>query len=210
MTSSLRPPVRALLMDADGVVQYPRKGWLKEMMRLGGPRFLTEVFRREKETLTGQVDLYPLLTDLLERDGRDCTPDDILEVWCRIEIDERMLRLVDRVRAEGVVTALATNQQSYRGGFMLANLPYDEHFDHQFHSFRVGLAKPDPAYFTHIVDTLGIAPEETVFVDDMEANVRGARRAGLRAVHFSGTDTYGHLRCRLRALGVPGVATPVQ
>ena len=58
--------------------------------------------------------------------------------------------------------------------------------------------------------TLGIAPEEAVFVDDMEVNVRGARRAGLRAIHFSGTDTYGHLRCRLRALGVPGVARPVQ
>ncbi len=210
MTSSSQPPVRALLMDADGVMQYPRTGWLKEMLRLGGPRFLTDVFRWERATMTGKVDLYPLLTELLTRDGRDCTPEDIIEVWCRIEVDELMLGLVDRVRAAGVVTALATNQQSYRGGFMLANLPYDEHFDHQFHSFRVGLAKPDPAYFTHIVETLGVAPEEAVFVDDLEVNVRGARRAGLRTVHFADTDTYGHLRCRLRALGVPGVATPVQ
>ena len=208
--TSTQPPVRALLMDADGVVQYPRRGWLRDMLRLGGPRFIPDAFRSEKKTLTGHVDLYPLLAGLLERDGRDCTPDDILEVWCRIEVDARMLRLVDRVRAAGVITALATNQQSYRGGFMLANLGHEAHFDHQFHSFQVGLAKPDPAYFTHIVETLGIAPEEAVFVDDMAVNVRGARRAGLRAVHFSGTDTYGHLRCRLRALGVPGVSTPVQ
>jgi len=205
VTDSTQPPVRALLMDADGVMQYPRRGWLTEMLRLGGPRFLADVFRTEKTTLTGQVDLYPLLAELLERDGRECTPDDILEVWCRIDPDELMLRMIDRVRTAGVVTALATNQQSYRGSYMLANLPYDDHFDHQFHSFQVGLAKPDPAYFTRVTEALGVAPEEAVFVDDMEVNVRGARRAGLRAVHFSGTDTYGHLRCRLRALGVPGV-----
>jgi putative hydrolase of the HAD superfamily len=192
-------------MDADGVTQYPKAGWLKEMTRLGGPRFVKDAFRHEKTTLTGEVDLHELLTGLLERDHRDATADDILEIWYRVELDQFMLDLVDRVRAAGVITAMATNQQSYRGGFMLANLPYADHFDHQFHSFQVGLAKPDPAFFTYIVKTLGVEPEEAVFVDDMEVNVRGARKAGLNAVHFAGTDTYGHLRCALRELGVPGI-----
>ncbi|MGC3994897.1 MAG: HAD-IA family hydrolase [Propionicimonas sp.] len=205
MNSPVRRPVRALLLDADGVTQYPRAGWLDEMTRLGGPRFIEAAFRLEKGTLTGKADLKELLTTLLESEGRDATADDIVEVWCRIDVDEFMMRLVDRVRAAGVITALATNQQSYRGGWMQANLPYADHFDHQFPSFEVGLAKPDPAYYTYIVDALGIAPDEAVFVDDMEVNVRGAQRAGLRAVQFAGTDTYGHLRCRLKELGVPGL-----
>jgi len=104
-----------------------------------------------------------------------------------------------------VVTALATNQQSYRGTYIKENLPYDQHFDHQFHSFEVGLAKPDPDYFAHIVETIGVEPEEAVFVDDVLANVHGAQAAGLNAVHFAHTDTYGSLRCRLRALSVPGI-----
>lgn len=192
-------------MDADGVVQYPRKGWLKEMARLGGPGFMVEAFSKEVTTLTGQADLRDLLAEMLARRGRQCTADEVLEIWYRIDVDHFMLDLVDRVRAMGVTTALATNQQSYRGRFIQANLPYADHFDRQFHSFEVGLAKPDPGFFTHIVEELGIAPEEAVFVDDMVVNVRGAEKAGLRAVHFSGTDTYGHLRCRLKALGVPGL-----
>jgi len=164
-------PIRALLMDADGVTQYPRSGWLEEMTRLGGPHFVKDAFRHEKTTLTGEVDLHDLLTELLRRDQRTATADEILEIWYRVELDTFMLDLVDRVRAAGVITALATNQQSYRGGFMLENLPYAEHFDHQFHSFQMGLAKPDPAFFTHIVETLGIRPAEAVFVDDMDVNV---------------------------------------
>lgn len=193
-------------MDADGVVQYPGKGWLKDLARLGGGAgFVAEAFRKEITTLTGRVDLRDLLAEMLRQRGRDCTADDILQIWYRIDVDQHMLGLVDRVRAAGAITALATNQQSYRGSYIRAHLPYDDHFDHQFHSWEMGVAKPDPAYFARIVDQLGIEPAEAVFVDDMAMNVQGARRAGLNAVHFAGTDTYGHLRWRLRELGVPGL-----
>jgi putative hydrolase of the HAD superfamily len=192
-------------MDADGVVQYPRPGWLQDMARLGGPGFIPEAFAREVTTLTGKADLRTALAEILERRGRTCTADQVLEVWYRIEVDDRMLAIVDRVRSAGVVTALATNQQSYRGAWMKANLDYDQHFDHQFHSFELGLAKPDPAYFAHIIGALRIEPQEAVFVDDVLANVRGAEAAGLNAVHFAHTDTYGALRCQLKALGVPGI-----
>lgn len=193
-------------MDADGVVQYPAKGWLKDLARLGGGAgFVAEAFRKEITTLTGRVDLRELLAEMLLQRGRDCTADDILQIWYRIDVDQHMLGLVDRVRAAGAITALATNQQSYRGSYIRAHLPYDDHFDHQFHSWEMGVAKPDPAYFARIVDQLGIEPAEAVFVDDMAMNVQGARQAGLNAVHFAGTDTYGHLRWRLRELGVPGL-----
>ena len=192
-------------MDADGVVQYPSPGWLKDMARLGGPGFIPEAFGREVTTLTGKGDLREELAGILERRGRTCTADDILEIWYRIEVDERMLTLVDRVRAAGVVTVLATNQQSYRGTYIREHLPYDDHFDHQFHSFEIGLAKPDPNYFVHVVETLGVDPAEAVFVDDVLANIRGAKAAGLNGIHFALTDTYGSLRWRLQALGVPGL-----
>lgn len=205
MTAHSTRPIKALLLDADGVVQYPRPGWLREMARVGGPGFFRAATMAERRSLTGKVDLRPLIEELLEARDLDIGFDDVLDIWCRIDPDERMLSLVDQVRATGVITALATNQQSYRGSWMLANLPFEQSFDVQFHSWQVGLAKPDPAFFTHIVDSLGLEPDEAVFVDDMRANVAGARAAGLHAVHFSMLSTYGELRWELRQLGVPGV-----
>ena len=62
MTRATRP-IKALLVDADGVVQYPRHGWLREMARLGGPGFFVRATMVERRTLTGEADLRPLMLD---------------------------------------------------------------------------------------------------------------------------------------------------
>jgi putative hydrolase of the HAD superfamily len=206
MSTPAGPPVRALLLDADGVVQYPELGWTGQLDDLGGsPGFFRDVSAAELRALTGEADLAELVGDLIDSRGLDVTFAELLAIWCRIELDPVMVKLVGRVRDAGLVTALATNQQSYRGTYMQQAFGYQDLFDRTFYSFEVGLRKPDPAYFRTVVDALGVRPEEAVFVDDMLANVLGAREAGLRAVLFPATDTHGHLRLKLRAAGVPGV-----
>ena len=53
-------------------------------------------------------------------------------------------------------------------------------------SYQVGLFKPDPAIYRLAVERLGTAPAETLFVDDLQANVDGARAVGLQGLLFSG------------------------
>ena len=45
-------------------------------------------------------------------------------------------------------------------------------------------AKPNAACFHRCLEALGAAPEETVFFDDLQENVDGAIRAGLRAHQY--------------------------
>jgi putative hydrolase of the HAD superfamily len=206
VSSSERPPVRALLLDADGVVQCPEPGWIARMDELGGtPDFFHDLSAAEVQTLTGEADLAELIDEIISSRGLSVTFDQLIDLWCRIDVDPVTLKLVRQARAAGLTTALATNQQSYRGGYMQATFGYEKLFDRTFYSYELGLRKPDPAYFRAVVDALGVRPEEAVFVDDMRANVLGAREAGLRAVLFPATDTHGHLRLKLRAAGVPGV-----
>lgn len=198
--------IRALLVDADGVLQHVPKGFLSDFAALGdGWGFVREVFAEEQRTMTGAEDLVDVLTEVIERRGLAITPEQVLALWYRITPDQRMLDLVARARQAGVITVLATNQQSYRGTWMQQNLPYGKYFDHAFYSFEMGLAKPDPAYFAAIVDHLDLDADQAVFIDDLTKNTAGARKAGLTAITYPPRFPFGLLQLRLRTLGVPGV-----
>jgi len=61
------------------------------------------------------------------------------------------------------------------------------------------LIKPDPAIYRLALARWGVAAADTVFIDDNAANVEGARRVGMHAIHFTGEPA---LRPELRGLGL--------
>ncbi|MFT4215721.1 MAG: HAD-IA family hydrolase [Micropruina sp.] len=194
-------PVRAVLFDADGVLQSPRGDWLARFAALGGPGFVKAAFTAELDCLTGKVDLADRLEPLLA--GRDGTVTDVLAVWHDIDLDADAFAVVDRVRDAGLTCCLATNQQSRRGGFMQEHTDTNSHFDRVYYSYQVGHAKPSAAFFQAIVDDLQLPIEQIAFVDDAPANVIAARELGLRAVlHRQSTGADGLAR-DLRSIGVP-------
>jgi putative hydrolase of the HAD superfamily len=62
----------------------------------------------------------------------------------------------------------------------------DAHFHDNFPSFAVGRLKPDADYFEHVLETLGVAPQRVLFVDDNAINVEGAARLGIVARQVAG------------------------
>jgi 2-haloacid dehalogenase len=44
--------------------------------------------------------------------------------------------------------------------------------------------KPDEAYYKAVLQDLQCDPEQIVFIDDLEKNVKGAMRAGMQGVQF--------------------------
>jgi 2-haloacid dehalogenase len=61
------------------------------------------------------------------------------------------------------------------------------------------LMKPDPAIYTLLCERYSVTPGQCVFIDDSLPNVDGARRIGMRALHFGSID---QLLEDLDALGV--------
>jgi putative hydrolase of the HAD superfamily len=115
------------------------------------------------------------------------------------EADAEALALVDELRGAGVVTAVLSNGSDELAE-ELAHLGIDGHLDLVLNSAQLGVAKPDAAAYEAACRRLGVGPEEVLFVDDTPANVEGARRAGIRALRYTGVD---ELRAELRASGVP-------
>lgn len=61
-------------------------------------------------------------------------------------------------------------------------------FDLVVDSSHVGMRKPDPAIYRLTCERLGIHTHDAAFVDDIPANVDGARAVGLHAIRFTTTD----------------------
>lgn len=59
-------------------------------------------------------------------------------------------------------------------------------------SAEEGMAKPDERLYHLALERLGVAPQEAVFVDDLEENVAAALRVGMRAIRFLNTGQAIH------------------
>jgi FMN phosphatase YigB (HAD superfamily) len=66
-------------------------------------------------------------------------------------------------------------------------------------SHELRLRKPQREIYEAALRMSGTAPDETVFIDDLEENCAGARKAGLHAIRYRGAKD---LKKRLAALGL--------
>jgi putative hydrolase of the HAD superfamily len=60
------------------------------------------------------------------------------------------------------------------------------HFAVRIYSCRVGICKPSPAIYQAVLDSLGIAPSEALYIDDIPEFAAVARRLGVDAITFRG------------------------
>ncbi|MEZ4862841.1 MAG: HAD family phosphatase [Caldilineaceae bacterium] len=78
-----------------------------------------------------------------------------------------------------------------------------DHFTAHFASHEVGMVKPHPEIFAHVLDALGYAPERILFLDDNRLNVEAAQAVGISAHRVVGLA--GAIM-QLTALGILPVA----
>lgn len=108
-------------------------------------------------------------------------------------------RLIARLAADYPLALLSnTNAEHWR--YLLARYPVLHHFDAKLASHELGLLKPNVAIYRRAAAVLGLPPSQCFFTDDVQANVDGARAAGMDAELFRDAAT---LRRRLRDRGLP-------
>jgi HAD superfamily hydrolase (TIGR01509 family) len=49
--------------------------------------------------------------------------------------------------------------------------------------------KPEPKIYHLAAESVGVKPDEALFVDDFIENVEAARQVGMQAIHFSDSET---------------------
>jgi putative hydrolase of the HAD superfamily len=134
--------------------------------------------------MDGRTDISTAMAVVLRDFSVAADVEDVLELWTRIQPHADMIDAVADLRRNGVRCCLTTNQQTRRAAWMRSHLGYDLVFDEEFYSCELGVAKPDPAYFSTVLEALDVKAATVLFVDDTEANVDAARTVGLNAEVF--------------------------
>ena len=109
-----------------------------------------------------------------------------------------MYDTIRTLRAAGFSTALLSNSW---GCDEYPRADFAGLFDTVVLSGEIGMRKPEKEIFLHAAATLGLAPAECVFIDDMEANVAAAQACGMTGVLHTETATTASVLQDL--LGVP-------
>lgn len=104
--------------------------------------------------------------------------------WAGDRLDEDLLAFVKSLRGKYRTVLLSNAWMDMRKNVARRFGSLDA-FEMQIFSAEVGLRKPDPRIFQHVLDLLGADPEEIVFVDDFSENILAARKIGFRTIQFT-------------------------
>jgi putative hydrolase of the HAD superfamily len=96
--------------------------------------------------------------------------------------------LVAAAQAAGLQTAVLTNDlYDFHGQAWIDRMRVLAEVGCVVDTSRHGTRKPEPAAYRLVLDRLGVAADQAVFVDDQPANAAGAEAAGMTAVWFDVT-----------------------
>ena len=128
------------------------------------------------------------------------SPDRLLARMCAaLRPDQTMLDAVAVLRRAGTRIGILSN--SWGSGYFSPYEGYDleNRADALVFSDQVRLRKPEPAIFHLMLDKLGVTATDSVFVDDLAANLVPASELGMRTIHHVDTrQTLAHLELVFR------------
>ncbi|MDE6206955.1 MAG: HAD family phosphatase [Muribaculaceae bacterium] len=188
--------IKNLLFDLGGVIMdIDRSRCVAAFDALGlakaddyfGDYAQTGIFMQIEDGTINTEGFHAALREKLPEGTTDYQIDSAFQKFL-IGIPAHRLEALRRLRCKGFNIYLLsnTNPIMWRGKiaseFGKEGLRREDYFDGMVTSFEARCAKPDERIFRYAIESLGIAPEETLFFDDSQANVDAARALGFEAV----------------------------
>jgi putative hydrolase of the HAD superfamily len=159
-------------MAAEGMRRGVNPLFELETGRLTEAEFLADLSGQLSRQLRREISLH----DFGERYFADLAP------------NARIIEYMRGLGARGYRMAICTNNVREWEHRWRAMLPVDEIFDVVVDSAFVGVRKPAPEIYELTLERLGVAPQDAVFLDDIEINCDAARALGMTAVWFRSTE----------------------
>lgn len=118
------------------------------------------------------------------------------EVLTPIEDNITLFKQIDRKRYRTVFLS-NYHQEAFKRA--LADYDFFSSFSGGVVSYEVGMVKPDPEIYRHLLVKYQLNPEQTLFIDDSEVNIQAAIELGFTTIHLKRSGDLGN---QLISLGI--------
>ena len=191
--------IKAVVYDFGNVISEPQDtGCYARMAALSGlsEEYFMHAFWKYRPAFDrGDIRGREMYRDVLAEAGVTGTEDELNALADRL-LDEDVGSWM-HISKEVTAWALSLQKEGFRLG-ILSNMPFDfleccgdrielfSRADVAVFSCNVNLIKPEPAIYRMMIDRLGCHPDEIVFFDDLQPNVTGALKEGIKAFLWTG------------------------
>lgn len=186
--------VKAIIFDCFGVLVHGSLGYL---YTLTPPERHVELRDLNRSSDYGYISLDEYtegIAQLVDRSAAEVT--EILHT--QHVRDERMISFVREMHGR-YQTAMLSNVAVNVMDELFSPTEQQELFDAVVLSSSVKMTKPSAEVYRYTLAQIGVAPEEAVMVDDLSANVEGARAVGMKGIQYA---SLAQLQNELERLGV--------
>ena len=188
--------IKALLLDADGIVIQGRKRYFSDIIAEEKGLDVADVlkfFQNEyKKCVVGQAELKDEVAKYLTAWKWDKSVDELLGYWfsCDGNPSEEVLDLVKQLRNSGLRVYIASDHTKYRAEDIMKRLKMEEYFDGSFFSCNTGYTKKEIGFYTYVKDKLGLLPSEIMFWDDEKEKVEVGKQAGVVGIVYENFEMF--------------------
>jgi putative hydrolase of the HAD superfamily len=167
--------------------------------------FLQSLWRNRLDYDRGTLDGPAYWRQVAKENGKEFSEAQIrrlieidLGLWTRL--DDMMLAWARALRKSGLKTSILSNMPRDFSSYLRSNATWLSDFDYNVFSGELGVVKPDAGIYLACLQGLNSPPDQTLFIDDMAANVDGARALGMKAIKF---DSVAQLAVAVEPFGLP-------
>ena len=203
--------VKAIIFDFGGVICDIDIRLTVEKFREFGPpkdgiRTTTEESEKEFDRLTEALETGKISPDRFRQAIRDhyqrtLSDRDVDDAWnaLLLDIPEHRIRMLEQIRNTYRIFLLSNSNRIHydcyakRFSERFGYPDFDSLFEKAWFSFRIGLKKPDPEIFKFVLSQHGLAPGETLFIDDTLEHIQSAKSLGINTYHLKPGEDAGSL-----------------
>jgi glucose-1-phosphatase len=148
--------------------------------------FKSEFLNEYEKGKIASLDMFEIISDKL---GLDIPFEKFKKIWGNIfSLKEGIDDLIRRVKKAAKIAVLS-NTDEMHFDFIMDSVEIMKEFDWLFLSHKIGFRKPDKEIFEYITSITGFAPNEIIFIDDIEEFVVAARKYGIKGILFKDINT---------------------